>query len=432
VPAEQSGATAVVNGGDPSGVPVGAGYPSTDHRQECPWSATVPKGDGLLGAQSRPVRSRRSGPVIAVTSAASPAGSAVVVALLRRLGSPGGPRQVLACDVVPPPSSGSTGPTGSSGASARIGDISEPVDAKQMLAGADIVVHLAASTDLAADLLLSHGERRVRVVRSVQEVATAAASAGAERLVVVTSAMVFGARSDNRVPLPDDAPLQAPPDDGIVGDLLEVERILARLPRVHPGLRTTVVRPAALVGTGVDTVVTRHFEAPRLLSLRGAEMRWQFCHVDDLGEAVAVVVEHGLDGAVAAGTAEWLTTAEVEQLSGLRRVELSPGLAYGTAERLHRARVLPMPAADLALVVHPWVVGSERLLAAGWRPGHDTAACLAELLEQVRGRRTVAGRRVERRDAALGAAGAAVAIMGTAALMRQARARRSGRRRPTL
>ncbi|HEX2810909.1 MAG TPA: hypothetical protein VHN80_32485, partial [Kineosporiaceae bacterium] len=249
---------------------------------------------------------------------------------------------------------------------------------------------------------------------------------------VVTSAMVFGARPDNRVPLPDDAPLRAAPDDGIVGDLLEVERIVARLPRVHPGLRTAVIRPAALVGPGVDTIVTRHFEAPRLLSLRGAEMRWQFCHVDDLGEAVAVVVEQGLDGAVGAGSRGWLTSGEIEQLSGLRRVELSPGLAYGTAERLHRARVLPMPAADLALVVHPWVVDSERLLAAGWRPRHDTAACLTELLEQVAGRHTVAGRRVERRDAALGAAGAAVAIMGTAALLRQARARRSGRRRPTL
>jgi nucleoside-diphosphate-sugar epimerase len=244
--------------------------------------------------------------------------------------------------------------------------------------------------------------------------------------------MVFGARSDNRVPLPDDAPLQAPPDDGIVGDLLEVERIVARLPRVHPGLRTTVLRPAALVGPGVDTVVTRHFEAPRLLSVRGAEMRWQFCHVDDLGDAVVVAVARGLDGPVGAGSQTWLTTAEVERLSGLRRVELSSGLAYGTAERLHRVRVLPMPAADLALVVHPWVVDSARLLAAGWQPRHDTAACLAELVEQVRGRGGVAGRRVERRDAALGAAGAAVAILGTAALLRQARARRSGRRRPSL
>jgi hypothetical protein len=112
-------------------------------------------------------------------------------------------------------------------------------------------------------------------------------------------------------------------------------------------------------------------------------------------------------------------------------VELPAGLAYGTAERLHRARVLPTPAADLALVVHPWVVGSQRLLAAGWRPTHDTASCLAVVTAQVQSRSRVAGRSVDRRDAALGAAGAAVAVIGTAALLRQARARRAGRR-PTL
>ena len=113
-------------------------------------------------------------------------------------------------------------------------------------------------------------------------------------------------------------------------------------------------------------------------------------------------------------------------------MELPPALAYGTAERLHRARVLPSPVADLALVVHPWVIGSQRLTAAGWQPEYGADACLARLLDQVRGRHAVAGVRVERREAALGAAGAAVAIVGTAALLRQARARRAGRRRPTL
>ena len=59
--------------------------------------------------------------------------------------------------------------------------------------------------------------------------------------------------------------------------------------------------PAALVGDGFDTVTTTHFEAPRLLTVRGAEPAWQFCHVDDLGSAVAVVVARGVEGAVSVG-----------------------------------------------------------------------------------------------------------------------------------
>jgi hypothetical protein len=70
-------------------------------------------------------------------------------------------------------------------------------------------------------------------------------------------------------------------------------------------------------------------------------------------------------------------------------------------------------------------VASDGLTAAGWMPEHSSARCLDVLLEGVQGRLAVAGRRVGARDAAaLGAAGAAVALIGTAAIWRQARHRR--------
>jgi hypothetical protein len=107
----------------------------------------------------------------------------------------------------------------------------------------------------------------------------------------------------------------------------------------------------------------------------------------------------------------------------MRRVELPASLAFGTAERLHRVGVLPAPASDLAFVVHPWVVGSSRLREAGWAPTYDNETALGELLEQVRGHHALASRRLDRRDAALGAAGAAVALVGTAAIVRRRRRR---------
>ena len=177
---------------------------------------------------------------------------------------------------------------------------------------------------------------------------------------------------------------------------------------------------------------TRHFEAPRLLAVRGVETVWQFCHVEDVGTAAALAVEHRLQGPLTVGTTVPLSAEEVEKVSGMRRVEIPPGLAFGTAERLHRVGVLPMPAGDLAYVVHPWVVSSARLRELGWSPRHDGQECLAVLLEGVRGRHALVGRRVDRRDAALGAAGAAVALVGTAAVLRQARSRRERGRRPSL
>ncbi len=312
----------------------------------------------------------------------------------------------------------------------RHADIASP-EVADSLAGVDVVVHLAAADDLATMLGHPATERRVRAIRAAQAVTTAAAAVGAQRLIVVTTAMVFGARPDNPVPLLDDAPERADPDDGLIGDLLEVERVLERIPRVHPGLSLTVIRPAALVGPGVDSAVTRHFEAPRLLVLRGASTRWQFCHVDDLAAAIWTALDLGLDGWLTAGSVDSLAEDDVERLSGMRRLEVPAGLAFSTAERLHRVGVLPTPASELAYVVHPWVIGSNTLSDVGWVPVHDNESCLREVLEEVRGRRTVVGRRVDRRDAAMGAAGAAVALVGTAAILRQARSRQTRRRRST-
>jgi nucleoside-diphosphate-sugar epimerase len=179
-----------------------------------------------------------------------------------------------------------------------------------------------------------------------------------------------------------------------------------------------------LVGPGIDSLLTRHFEAPRLLVVRDSAPRWQFCHVDDLAAALELAALGTASGILTVGCDGWLEQEEVELVSGMRRIELPASLAFGTAERLHRLGILPAPASDLQYVVHPWVVPASRLREAGWRPAYDNPTALGLLLEQVRGHHAVAARRVGKRDATIGAAGAAVAVVGTAALVRAARKRR--------
>ncbi len=289
------------------------------------------------------------------------------------------------------------------------------------LAGVDAVVWVAAPADLQAALAARTAARRDRTVRIAQTLATATAAAGASRLVVVTSATVYGARADNPVPLTEDAPLRAVRDLGVVGDLLAVEEVIQQARGVHPGLEYTVVRPAAVVGPGIDTVLTRHFEAPRLLAVKGAAPAWQFCHVDDLAAAVVTVLTHGLGPVVTVGAEGWLTQHEVEVLTGMRRVELTEAVALGTASRLHRVGILPAPASELTYAVYPWAVDSRTLRAAGWRPAYDNTTCVGVLLDSIKGRHALGARRVNRKEAALGAASAAVALVGTAAALRRAK-----------
>ena len=300
----------------------------------------------------------------------------------------------------------------------RLADVRDPALAG--LRGVDVLVH--TDIDLAADT--DHRARRAFNVRAAQTVLTSAAAGRVGRVILVTSAMVYGAAPDNPVPLPEDAPLGVDHDGSVAGDLLEIEHLAQRSPRSHPGMAITVVRPAALVGEGVDTLVTRHFESPRLLTVKGCAPRWQFCHIEDLVSALELAVAGTVDGAFAVGCDGWLEEDEVEELSGLRRVELPAGLTFGTAQRLHRLGITPAPVADLRYMVYPWVVECETLRGAGWRPGYDNAAALSELLKQRAGHHAVAGRRLPRKEATITAAGATVAVIGTAAIVREVARRR--------
>jgi len=357
------------------------------------------------------VRSRRKAMTVAVTDAATPLGDHIARALLARSTAGAVIGTVVGLG-------GERG--GADGVHWRLVDLDSP-DLARSLRGVDALIHVAASTDLAADLKASARTRREQAIRQIQTVVISAAAAGVARLVVVTSAMTYGASSANPLPLTEDAPLAADPDEGQVGDLLAVEQILRAAAGVHPGLAITVVRPAALVGPGIDTVITRHFQAPRLLTVKGGCPAWQFCHVDDLATALVTTVELGLGPVVTVASQGWMSQAEVEAVSGIRRVELSESMALGIGQRLHRVGILPLPATDLVYTVYPWAVSCETLAAAGWHPAYDNVTCLGVLLDGIRGRHAISVRRVDHKHAALGAASAAVALVGTAAIMRRRR-----------
>jgi nucleoside-diphosphate-sugar epimerase len=365
-----------------------------------------PAADGGPGEPGPGRRERGRGPVVAVTGAASGLGHE----LTARLAASTKIGRVVAID-------GQRGDA--TGVTWRVVDVRDPALAGR-LAGVDVVVH--TDIDLAPDA--DQRARRAFNVRGAQTVLTAAAAGRVGRVVLVTSAMVYGARPDNPVPLAESAPLGADQDGSVVGDLLEIEHLAQRSPQANRGMAITVVRPAALVGEGVDTLITRHFEAPRLLAVKGCAPRWQFCHVDDLVSALELAATGEVTGAFAVGCDGWLEHERVEELSGLRQIELPPGLTFGTAQRLHRAGITPALVTDLHFVVYPWIVDCATLREAGWKPAFDNETALQVLLEQRAGHHAVAGRRLDKKDATITAAGATVAVIGTAAIVREVRRRR--------
>jgi nucleoside-diphosphate-sugar epimerase len=362
-----------------------------------------------MARHSGGVRAGRSTATIAVTGAQGELGAQ----LLRRLVDAGAAKRVVAIDA---------GKGDLPGVTWRRADVRDPA-LRTRLTGVDTVVHLA--TDRRPDAPAA--ERRALNVRGTDTLLTAAAAAGVTRVVLVTSAMVYGATADNPVPLPDDAPLRADPDLTLVGDWVEMERLAAATARAHPSMQVVLVRPVSLVGPGGDGMLPRLFEAPRLLAIKDHETRWQFCHVDDLASALEWAATGQVGGPLTVGCEGWLDRPDVERVSGLRSLLVPAAMAFSTAERLHRIGVLPSPASELHYLAHPWVVASERLAEAGWKPSWDNESALAAHLDALGDRAGRSGPRLQRKDATRAAAGATVALVGTVAIARARAARRRRR-----
>jgi len=303
-----------------------------------------------------------------------------------------------------------------------------PEDPADLLRDAAALVAVGHTADFALET--TERNRRERLVEQARRAARAVGSHGLHG-VVVTSAMVCGA-SPGRPVIRDGDPRDevASTSPGVVGRIAAFERAFeAELSTTDPdGHRSTLLRCAALVGPGVDTLVTRHFEAPRLLVVRDAARDWQLLHVDDLVSAVRTTLAEGLTGVLTVGpvrgdgTADTLTSEEAAELAGKRLLTLPASTAFALAESLHRVGAVPAPPDELAFAVYPWTVEPAALVAAGWRSSWSSARGVGVLVEGLRSGLTLAGRRVGARDAAaLGAAGAAVALLGTAAVWRQAR-----------
>ena len=360
-----------------------------------------------MAATGGRVRAGRSRPTIAVTGARGPLGDG----LLRALVEPGDLSRIVAID---------TKRGDLAGVTWRRADVRDPALATR-LTGVDTLVHLA--TDRRPDAVVA--DRRTVNVRGTESVLRAAAAAGVARVVLLTSARVYGATAANPVPLPDDAPVRAEPDLTLVGDWVEMERLAGVAVRSRPSMAVVSVRPASLVGPAADGMLPRLFEAPRLLSLKGSEAHWQFCHVDDLVTALDWAARGRVDGPLTVACEGWLGQSDVERVSGLRSIEVSPSLAFATAERLHRVGVLPSPASELHYLAHPWVVASQRLREAGWEPRWDNESALRAHLELLGDQ--PGGLRRHRKDATRAAAGATVALVGTVAIARARAARRRRR-----
>jgi nucleoside-diphosphate-sugar epimerase len=287
---------------------------------------------------------------------------------------------------------------------------------KPLLDGVDVIVHLASLSEAIPDEALM---TRVNV-DATRRLLDAAAAAGIQRIVRVSTTAVYGAWPNNPVPLTEDAALR--PNPGFLPALhaAEIERMLGEWREEHPGAVVTVLRLAPVMGAVLEP---RHLPARLVagrpaLRIRGAAPPVQVAHVDDAAAAVALAVRTPMPGAYNVACDSWLAPEAALELMPRRFLPALPARVITTL--LRRAWSLgigDVPPTVVPYLVHPWVVANDRLRAVGWTPSHTNEDAILETSDAVTSHRGV--------FATAGATGAGLAL---AAAVWRVRRHRSGAR----
>lgn len=340
---------------------------------------------------------------VVMTGAGGPVGRRVAQLLLR---DPGVGRVVaaVAADEVPPVD---TEPT------------PLPADAdqaKRLLEGVDALVLLGSPAPGSADDLDGSGRTGVDLAsaRRLLEAASAVRT-----VVVLSSALVYGAWPNNPVPLTEDTALRPDPDLPYAVGLGQLEAMANEWRAGHPRATVAVLRPAIAVARDRAEWLSRSPWHGTGMRVRRAEAPLQFVHLDDVAGAVDLARRRRLDGAYNVAPDGWLTPDALAALAGPAPLN---GLPPALTEPLltWRSRAVAPTAAAAAAVDHSWVVANDRLRAEGWDPTHTNEEAFVAADEVGAWRGMNPRTRQELSLAAVGAVAVAV-VTGVVVLIRRAR-----------
>jgi len=246
-------------------------------------------------------------------------------------------------------------------------DLGDPA-ASRALAGSEVLWHLGFSLWPGGG---GEGLNR-QATRSVL-----AARPG--RVVLASSAAVYGAWPDNPCPLGEEHRARPNPQCPYAGQKLEAEETLLS---AVPGV---ALRICAVLGPGADPRVARVADGYRLAvpAIRGVSQRLQFLHEDDAAAALHLAGTARMTGVCNVSPADWLGVEGIAEVAGSRVVALPAPVLFAMAEWARRLRLSPFGVDRAVLLSGPLALSPARAeRELGWRASKGSAEVLAGFLHR--------------------------------------------------
>jgi UDP-glucose 4-epimerase len=202
------------------------------------------------------------------------------------------------------------------------------------------------------------------------------------KVVLLSSANVYGPRPDNAQFLSEDAALLAAGAFSDMRDLVELDMFAQSFFWKHPRTETVILRPAHIVGT-VRNAPSNYLRLAVPPTLMGFDPMMQTVHQDDVVQAVQLALRPGVRGIFNIAGAAPVALSQALRMLGRVPVPIPHALAKLSLASLWKMRMSSFPAPELDFIRYVCMVDDTRARTVlGYRPQYDLEETLRSVDEE--------------------------------------------------
>jgi len=241
--------------------------------------------------------------------------------------------------------------------------------------GFDAVVHL----NLMHDLRASSAEHYAFNIQGTARVVEYCHKHGIKKLILMSSANVYGPRADNTQFLTEDAPLMGGERFSDIRSLIAVDMLGQSFFWKYPDLETVILRPVHIVGA-VNNAPSNYLRLRRPWTLAGFDPMVQLIHEDDVARAIEEALRPGLRGVFNLPGCRPAPLSVLIEMARSRPRPIPHPLAEAMLERAWKLRLARFPAPELDHLRFVCMVDGQRASdVLGFAPAHDLDATMSHL-----------------------------------------------------
>jgi UDP-glucose 4-epimerase len=206
---------------------------------------------------------------------------------------------------------------------------------------------------------------------------------GVRKVVVLSSADVYGPLPENSNFLTEEMPLMAAGRFSGVRDLIELDMYAQSFMWKHPELEAVVLRPVHIVGPTVRNAPSNYLRLERPITVLGFDPMIQLLHEEDAALAMALALRPGIRGIYnVAGPGEVPLSRVLREL-GRRPVPVPHPLARPLVRKLFDARLTSFPPGEVDHLQYLCAVdGSRAARDLGFTPRYSLQETIRSVLER--------------------------------------------------